>query len=201
MRDTLSTALVALRMILATLVLTGIMYPLGMTGFSQILFSGKARGSLVSDEKGATVGSSLIGQRFTGAAYFQPRPSAAGALGYDAASSSGSNLGPTSSKLRERVQKEIVRLRRENPESPGKIPAELVTTSASGLDPHLSPAAALWQVPRVARARGIAPERIQAVLKDHIEDRELGFLGEPRVNVLLLNLSLDQHFGRPSTGS
>lgn len=200
MRETLRTALVALRTTLATLLVTGIMYPLAMTGFSQILIPNKARGSLVADEKGAVVGSALIGQRFSGAAYFQPRPSAAGERGYDAAASSGSNLGPTSSQLRERVQREIVRLHRENPKSRDKIPVELVTTSASGLDPHLSPAAVDWQVPRVAHARGIVLERVQAVVKDHIEGRDLGFLGEPRVNVLLLNLSLDQHFGRPGSG-
>ena len=197
--ETLQTVLIALRVTAVTLLLTGLLYPLGMTGLSQLLFSQKARGSLISDEQGHIVGSALIGQRFTSAAYVQPRPSAAGESGYDATASSGSNLGPSSKKLRERATQDIARLRKENPQSAAPIPADLVTASASGLDPHLSPAAVLWQVPRIAQARGIAKERITAVVHDHIEGRELGFLGEPRVNVLLLNLALDQQFGRPGT--
>lgn len=199
MRDGLRTLFIALRATAITLVLTGLLYPLGMTGLSRLLFPSKSRGSLVADEQGRIVGSALIGQRFTQAAYFQPRPSAAGD-GYDATSSSGSNLGPTSKKLRERAQQEVARLRKENPEQPAPIPADLVTASASGLDPHLSPAGARWQVPRVARARGVTPDRIDAVIGDHVEGRELGLLGEPRVNVLLLNLALDQRFGRPGPG-
>lgn len=200
MRETFNTAQVALRVTLVTLLLTGVVYPLGMTGLSNLLFPGKSRGSLLADDTGRIVGSALIAQRFTGAAYFQPRPSAAGDAGYDAMASSGSNLGPTSKKLRERVQQELTRLRRDNPESPAAIPAELITASASGLDPHLSPAAALWQVQRVARARAVGPERVAAVVRDQIEGRELGFLGEPRVNVLLLNIALDRQFGRPNPG-
>jgi K+-transporting ATPase ATPase C chain len=201
MSETRETFYIALRATVVTLVFTGVLYPLGMTGLAELLFPGKAHGSLVSDEKGQVVGSALIGQRFASAAYFQPRPSAAGDAGYDATASSGSNLGPTAKKLRERVAQELVRLRKENPEEKGPVPVDLVTTSGSGLDPHLSPAAALWQVARVARARGIAPERVRVVLTDQIEGRELGFLGEPRVNVLLLNLALDRHFGAPSPGS
>lgn len=200
MREIFNTAQVALRATLVTLLLTGVVYPLGMTGLANLLFPGKSRGSLLADDTGRIVGSALIAQRFTGAAYFQPRPSAAGEAGYDAMASSGSNLGPTSKKLRERVQQELARLRRDNPESTAAIPAELVTASASGLDPHLSPAAALWQVQRVARARGVGPERVAGVVRDQIEGRELGFLGEPRINVLLLNIALDRQFGRPSPG-
>jgi len=201
MRNTLNILFVALRVTLVTLLGAGILYPLGMTGLCELLFPSKAHGSLVTDSKGRVVGSALVGQRFRSPAYFSPRPSAAGELGYDAAASSGSNLGPTSKKLRDRVQQELTHLRKDNKDAPGPIPADLVTASASGLDPHLSPAAALWQVPRVAQARGISPERIQNVVLDHIEGRELGFLGEPRVNVLLLNLALDQQFGRPGPAS
>jgi K+-transporting ATPase ATPase C chain len=191
-----STFLIALRTTAVTLVLTGVLYPLAMTGLGEVLFPSKARGSLVRDEKGQVVGSALIGQSFRSPGYFQPRPSAAGE-GYDGAASSGSNLGPTAKKLRDRVQQDLARLRIENPQAPGPAPAELVTTSASGLDPHLSPQGARWQVPRIASARGVTAERIQSVLDEHIEGRELGILGEPRVNVLLLNLALDQRFGRP----
>lgn len=191
-----STFLIALRTTAVTLVLTGLLYPLGMTGLGGVLFPSKARGSLVRDEKGQVVGSALIGQSFRSPGYFQPRPSAAGE-GYDGTASSGSNLGPTAKKLRERVQQDLARLRVENPQAPGPVPAELVTASASGLDPHLSPQGARWQVPRIASARGVTAERIRSVLDEHIEGRELGLLGEPRVNVLLLNLALDQRFGRP----
>ncbi len=188
--------LTGLRACLVTLVLTGGIYPLLVTGGAQLLFRHEANGSLVTDEKGQVVGSTLIGQTFTQAAYFQPRPSAAG-NGYDATASSGSNLGPTSQKLRDRAVAEAERLRRENPEAPGPVPAELVTASASGLDPHLSPVAARWQVARVARSRGVAPERVLAVVEAHVEGRTFAVLGEPRVNVLLLNLALDRRFGRP----
>lgn len=190
------TFLIALRTTMVTLVLTGILYPLGMTGLCTLIFPSKARGSLVTDEKGHVIGSSLIGQRFRSPAYFQPRPSAAGE-GYDATASSGSNLGPTAQKLRDRAQQDLTRLRVENPHAPGPVPAELVTASASGLDPHLSPEGARWQIPRIASARGVSAERIESVLGEHIEGRELGILGEKRVNVLLLNLALDQRFGRP----
>jgi K+-transporting ATPase ATPase C chain len=168
-----------------------------ITGVSQALFSHRANGSLVTDESGQVVGSALIGQSFSNPAYLWPRPSAAGANGYDATASSGSNLGPTSQKLRDRIVADMARLTEANPDAGGPVPIELVTASASGLDPHLSPAAALWQVPRVARARGVAPERVRQVVDAQTEGRDLGVLGEPRVNVLLLNLALDQQFGRP----
>ncbi|WP_164011034.1 potassium-transporting ATPase subunit KdpC [Pyxidicoccus trucidator] len=190
-----SNLVTALRTCVVTLVLTGLLYPLAVTGVAQLLFPGEANGSWVKDEQGRVVGSALIGQGFTRPGYFQPRPSAAGA-GYDGAASSGSNLGPTSLKLKERVAAEAERLLRENPDAPGPVPAELVTASASGLDPHLSPEAARWQAPRVARARGVAPERLLALLDSHVEGRTLGVLGEPRVNVLLLNLAMDRQFGQ-----
>lgn len=186
---------IALRVTLVTLVLTGLLYPLAMTGVAQAIFRHRANGSLMRDGSGAVVGSELIGQVFTNPSYLQGRPSAAG-NGYDATASSGSNLGPTSKKLRERVTAEIDRLRKENPVAPLPIPAELVTASASGLDPNLSPAAALWQVPRIAAARQIAPERISQVIESRVEGRDLGVFGEPRVNVLAVNLALDQQFGK-----
>jgi K+-transporting ATPase ATPase C chain len=142
------------------------------------------------------VGSELIGQGFSNPAYLQPRPSAAGDKGYDGTASGGSNFGPTSKKLQDRVKADLDRLQKENPDAPGPIPAELVTTSASGLDPHLSPEAAHWQVPRIAKARGVSPERVWLAMESQIEGRDLGFLGEPRVNVLLVNLALDRQFGQ-----
>jgi K+-transporting ATPase ATPase C chain len=185
----------AVRATLVTLLLTGLIYPLAVTGAAQLIFPGRANGSLVRDEKGTVVGSELIGQVFTSPGYLQGRPSAAG-NGYDATASSGSNLGPTSKKLRDRVAAEIDRLRKENPESPLPIPGELVTASASGLDPELSPQAAFWQVPRLARARQVAPERIRDLIQSRVEARDLGVFGEPRVNVLAVNLALDQQFGK-----
>jgi K+-transporting ATPase ATPase C chain len=190
----MKTFLVALRATAVTLVLTGLCYPLAMTGLGQLLFPSAAKGSVVNTASGSPVGSALIGQSFSKPWYFQGRPSAAG-NGYDPLASGGSNLGPSSAKLRERVVADATRLARENPQAPGPIPVELVTASASGLDPHISPQAANWQVPRVAAARGIAPERVQQVVDDHSEGRDLGFLGEPHVNVLLLNLALDRQFG------
>ncbi len=187
---------VALRATLFTLVLTGLVYPLAMTGLCQALFHARANGSLV-EHGGKVVGSELIGQSFSNPAYFQSRPSAAGQNGYDAASSSGSNLGTTSQKLKDRVTRDLERLQKDNPSAPGAVPDELVTASASGLDPHLSPAAARWQVPRIAKARGVAPERVRATLDTHVEERDLGFLGEPRINVLAVNLALDKQFGQP----
>ena len=187
---------IALRMTLVTLLLTGIVYPLAVTGAAKLLFPRRAGGSLVT-AGGRVVGSEWIGQRFESAAYFQGRPSAAGA-GYDASASSGSNLGPTSSKLRDRVASDIARLQAENPHAPGPIPIELVTASGSGLDPHVSPDAARWQIPRVAAARGMTASELEALVAQHVEDRTFGFLGEPRVNVLLLNLDLDRRAGPPS---
>jgi K+-transporting ATPase ATPase C chain len=187
---------IALRATLVTLLVTGIAYPLAATGLAQLLFPGRANGSIVTDEQGREVGSELIGQSFSSPAYFQPRPSAAGDKGWDATSSSASNLGPTSKKLQDRAKGDVERLSADNPDAVGPIPAELVTTSGSGLDPHLSPAATLWQVPRVAKARHVAADRVRAVVLDHVEGRDLGFIGEPRVNVLRLNLALDRQFGR-----
>jgi K+-transporting ATPase ATPase C chain len=185
---------VALRMTLVTLVLTGLVYPLLVTGVAQVLFAHEANGSLVRRE-GRVVGSELLAQGFKQPRYFQPRPSAAGADGYDAAASSGSNLGPTSRKLRDRVVAERQRLEAENPRAPGAVPIELVTASASGLDPHLSPEAARWQAPRVAEARGVDLKEVEALIAARVAERTLGLLGEPTVNVLLLNLDLDQRFG------
>ena len=143
------------------------------------------------------MGSELIAQAFTNPAYFQPRPSAAGAQGYDATSSGGSNFGPTSKKLRDRIAEQLNELKKNNPDMPGPVPVELVTTSGSGLDPHISPEAALWQVPRIAHTRKTEPQDIRAIVQANIEGRQLGLLGEPRVNVLLLNLALDRGFGHP----
>jgi potassium-transporting ATPase KdpC subunit len=188
---------IALRATLVTLVLTGLVYPLVLTGVAQVVFPGRANGSLVRDEQGKVVGSELIGQTFANPAYLQGRPSAAG-NGYDATASSGSNLGPTSKKLRDRVTADVTRLRKDNPEAPLPIPGELVTASASGLDPDLAPGAALWQVPRIARARQVAPDRVREVIETRVQARDLGVFGERRVNVLAVNLALDQQFGKPA---
>ena len=166
-----------------------------------MLFPWRANGSLVTDEKGQVIGSELIAQGFANPAYFQPRPSAAGEKGYDAANSSGSNLGPTSKKLQDRIKEDVKRLKTENPDANGTIPGELVTTSGSGLDPDLSPAAMLWQLPRVAKARGVTPDRVKAIVDSNVEGRTFGILGEPRVNVLLVNLALDRQFGKPIAGA
>jgi potassium-transporting ATPase KdpC subunit len=196
-----SVTAVAVRTTVVTLVLTGFIYPFVMTGLAQVLFPWRANGSLVTDEKGLVIGSELIAQGFANPAYFQPRPSAAGEKGYDGASSSGSNLGPTSKKLQDRMKDDLKRLREENPEATEPVPAELVTTSGSGLDPHLSPDAMLWQAPRVAKARSVSFQRVKAVVESSAEGRTFGILGEPRVNVLLVNLALDRQFGRPASFS
>jgi K+-transporting ATPase ATPase C chain len=183
----------AFRFTLLMTVLTGLIYPGVVTGLCQILFSRQANGSLLA-VNGKIVGSTLIGQNFSKPEYFRPRPSAAGNDGYDATSSSGSNLGPTNQKLVDRMKADITKFRKENPSYRGPIPADLLTTSASGLDPDISPASALAQAPRVAQARGASLDQVRQLIEDHSEGRQLGFFGEPRANVLSLNLALDQRF-------
>ncbi len=193
------TLSVAFRMTAVTLTLTGLAYPLVVTAIARVLFPRQAEGSFVTVD-GKAVGSELIGQRFADPAYFQGRPSSAGTDGYDAANSGGSNLGPTSKTLRDRMQQDVGRLQSANPDAPREVPIELVTTSASGLDPHISPEAALWQAPRVARARRVEVARVRQLVLEHVEGRQLGFLGEPRVNVLLPNLALDRELGGSHAG-
>jgi len=175
--------------------LTGIAYPLAITGICQTLFQKQANGSLIERNR-KVVGSELIGQDFTKPGYFHPRPSAAGQNGYDAGASSGSNLGPTNPALADRLTKDAARFRNENPDYTGPIPADAITTPGSGLDPEISPANALAQVPRVAKARGATDETIRQIVLSSVQGRDLGFLGEPRVNVLALNLKLDKQFPR-----
>jgi K+-transporting ATPase ATPase C chain len=179
----------AIGLLLVLTVITGVLYPAVVTVIAQVAFPAQANGSFVATADGRTIGSSLIGQAFSDPKYFSGRPSAAGADGYDGMSSAGSNLGPTNEALIQRIQEQVDSLRTENGDVP--IPVDLVTTSASGLDPDISPATAQYQVARVAKARGIAEADVQAAVTRHTEQPLLGFLGQPRVNVLRLNLDLD----------
>jgi len=186
--------LISLWFTLVTTVMFGLIYPLVVTGLSQLLFPDKANGQLIQ-QNGKLVGSRIIGQAFTGPGYFHSRPSAAGTgNGYDPTSSSPSNLGPTNHQLVDRVSADVAKAKSENPASP--IPVDLVTTSASGLDPDLSPAAAAFQIPRVARDRQIPESELIALISKHTLGRQFGILGEPRVNVLELNLDLDASYPR-----
>jgi K+-transporting ATPase ATPase C chain len=182
--------LVAVLMTVVTTVLFGIVYPLAMTGVAQAIFPAKANGQLI-ERSGRVIGSRIIGQAFSSPGYFHGRPSAAGA-GYDAANSSGTNLGPTNKKLADAVKAAVDAAKTENPSAP--VPIDLVTSSASGLDPDISPAAALFQAPRVARERHVTDADVRRLLEAHVEGRQWGFLGEPRVNVLELNLALDDQW-------
>jgi K+-transporting ATPase ATPase C chain len=179
--------LIALWFTLVTTVMFGILYPLAITGLAQVLFPGRANGQLI-ERNGKIVGSRIIGQSFTEPGYFHSRPSSAG-TGYDPTSSSGSNLGPTNKLLIERVKSDVQKLQSENPNVP--VPVDLVTASGSGLDPDISPAAAEFQIPRVARSRGMKEDDVRTLVQKHTDGRDLGFLGEPHVNVLELNLELD----------
>ena len=179
------------KMMLVLTVLTGLLYPGVVTGLCQVFFPARANGSLVV-ANGHVIGSELIGQNFKKPEYFQPRPSAAGNDGYDPMASGASNLGPTNQKLADRVKDSVASFRKNNPDYTGPIPADLVTASGSGLDPDISPASAEAQAPRIANARGISVEQVRNLIARHTQGRDLGFLGERRVNVLEMNLALDQ---------
>lgn len=182
--------LISVLMTIVTTILLGIIYPLVVTGLAQVFFKDKANGQLIV-QGGKVVGSRIIGQAFTGPAYFHSRPSLAG-NGYDAANSSASNLGPTNQHLIDRVKSDVAANRLDHPQQ--AVPVDLITSSGSGLDPHISPAAAEFQVARVARERGIGVDGLRQLVLKHTEGRQLGFLGEARVNVLELNLELDERF-------
>ena len=180
----------AVLMTIVTTVLLGLVYPLVVTGLAQVIFPDQANGQLIKRSDGTIIGSRIIGQPFGGPGYFRSRRSAAGAAGYDAGASSGSNLGPTNQKLIDRVKADVEKLQAENPGQ--SVPIDLVTTSGSGLDPHISPAAAEFQIPRIARERKMSDSEVRQIVTAHTEGRQWGFLGEPRVNVLELNLDLDK---------
>jgi K+-transporting ATPase ATPase C chain len=179
----------ALRVTIVSIVLLGLIYPLAMTAIAQVLFPRQANGSLVT-VNGKLVGSSIVGQLWTKPQYFQGRPSAAG-KGYDPTSTGGTNLGPTSKKLIDSTKATIAQLEKQNPEAAGPPPIDLVTSSGSGIDPDISPEAAYWQAPRVAKARGESLATVRALIASHVQGRTFGFLGEPHVNVLEINLALD----------
>ena len=184
----------AVLMTMATTVLLGIAYPLLVTGLAQLIFPQQANGQLIHGKDGVVIGSRLIGQPFSRPGYFHSRPSAAGAAGYDASASSGSSLGPTNAQLISRVKGDVAKLQAENPGTP--IPVDLVTTSGSGLDPDISPAAAQFQIRRVALERKVTEAEVAQLVRENSENRQWGFLGEPRVHVLELNLALDARYGR-----
>ena len=185
----------SIRYTFVTAVLLGLAYPLLLTGVAEFLFPHQANGSLIT-QGDKVIGSELIGQNFTKAEYFEPRPSAAGNDGYDATASAASNYGPTNQKLVARVKASVEKFRKENPDYHGPIPADLLTASASGLDPDVSPDSARAQIPRIAKARGISTDQLDQLVGQLIQQPDLGLLGEPRVNVLKLNLALDQQFPR-----
>ena len=183
----------ALRINIFLTILLGVGYPLAVTGISQLVFPHQANGSLIT-KNGQVVGSELIGQNFTKAEYFQPRPSAAGNDGYDPTSSGGSNFGATNQKLIDRVKASVDKFHKDNPDYHGPIPADMLTASGSGLDPDISPASAQAQEPRVAKARGVSVDQLNQLVAQYTKSPDLGLLGDPRVNVLKLNLALDERF-------
>jgi potassium-transporting ATPase KdpC subunit len=183
----------ALKLKLLMTVLLGVVYPLAITGLCQALFPRQANGSLIRAGN-QVIGSDLIGQNFEKPEYIHPRPSAAGNGGYDATASGGSNYGPTNQQLIDRVKTAVAKFRKENPDYTGPLPADIATASASGLDPHISPEAARAQAARVAKARGVPPDAVDRLLSQYVEEPDLGWLGEPRVNVLRVNLALDRAF-------